>query len=168
LYNMHYDISQPVDTVFNSIDDLSDLADHAMSPSPMTEQQMTDLAYVIFAKQPILQPNLRIWNRRPAIDRTYANFTQHLRDAQSDLSALPTAGDVYHQQPPHQANIATIADLVMHRLLEDQGQPPAVEPTRPLAAPPPVEAPLMLLTVSSVEKLIYSPERPPCGLKCRI
>jgi hypothetical protein len=47
LYNMHYDISQPVDTVFNCIDDLSDLAEHASSP--MTAQQMIDLAYVIFA-----------------------------------------------------------------------------------------------------------------------
>jgi hypothetical protein len=37
LYNMHYDISQPVNTVFNCIDDLSELADHAGSP-PMTAQ----------------------------------------------------------------------------------------------------------------------------------
>jgi hypothetical protein len=43
---------------------------------------------------------------------------------------------VYHQQPHHQANIATIADLVMHRLLEDQGQPPAVEPASVPASPP--------------------------------
>jgi hypothetical protein len=53
LYNMHFDISQPVDTVFNAVDDLSDLAEHGNSP--MSEQQMIDLAYVIFAKQTILQ-----------------------------------------------------------------------------------------------------------------
>ncbi len=85
IYNMHHDISQPVDTVFNSIDDLSDLADHATAPAPMTEQQMIDLACVIFAKQPILQADIRLWNRRPAAERTYVNFTQHLRDAQTDL-----------------------------------------------------------------------------------
>jgi hypothetical protein len=136
LYNMHYDISQPVDTVFNSIDDLSDLADHAMSPSPMTQQQMIDLAYVIFAKQPLLQPDLRLWNRRPAVERTYPNFIQHLRDAQSDLSALPTASDIYHQQPPHHANLATIADLVLQRLVEEQGMPPLTSPAPSVDAPP--------------------------------
>jgi hypothetical protein len=136
IYNMHYDISQPVDTVFNCIDDLSDLAENAMTPTPMTEQQMIDLAYVIFAKQSILQPDIRLWNRRPAPERTYANFTQHLRDAQTDLSSLPTAGDIYHQQPAHQANIASIADLVVQRLLDEQGlelpptleQPPPIDP----------------------------------------
>jgi hypothetical protein len=138
LYNVHYDISQPVDTIFNCIDDLSDLADHAMSPSPMTDQQMVDLAYAIFAKQPLLQPDLRLWNKRLVIERTYANFFQHLRDDHSDLSALPTAGDVYHHQPPHHANLATIADLVLQRILEEQGPPPRVEQA-PRVEPPPVD-----------------------------
>ena len=112
--NMTYDISQPVDTVFDCIDDLVDLAENANSP--MTEQQMIDLVYVIFAKQTILQPDLRLWNRRPAVERTYVNLTQHLRDAQTDLSSLPTAGDVSHHQPPHQANIPRIADPLVHLL----------------------------------------------------
>ena len=44
---------------------------------------------------------------------------QHFRDAQSDLSYLPTAGDVFHQQPFHQANaVSEMADLVAQRLLE--------------------------------------------------
>lgn len=116
-FNMHYDISQPVDTVFNTIDDLADLAEHANSP--MTPQQLVNMAYVIFARQPILQQDLRLWNRRPLIDRTWANMLDHFRDAQSDLSSLPNAGDVFHQQPHHQANaVTTIADLVAQRLLD--------------------------------------------------
>jgi hypothetical protein len=98
----------------------------------MTQQQMIDLAYVIFAKQTILQQDLRTWNRRPATERTWPNMTEHLRDAQTDLSSLPTAGDVYHQQPPHQANVATLADLVLQRLLDEQQpveQPSRVEPS---------------------------------------
>jgi hypothetical protein len=111
IYNMPYDISQPVDTVFNAIEDLSDLAEHANSP--MTMQQMVDLAYVIFAKQPILQPDLRLWHRKPIIDRTWANMLQHFREAQNDLSTIPTAADVYHQQPVHHANaVTTMADTV--------------------------------------------------------
>ena len=42
VYSMHYDITLPVDTVFNTIEDLADLADHAVSP--MTAQQQIDLA----------------------------------------------------------------------------------------------------------------------------
>jgi hypothetical protein len=131
LYNMHYDISQPVDTVFSAIDDLSELADHANSP--MTAQQMIDLAYVIFAKQPILQHDLRLWNRRPAADRNWADMMEHLRDAQTDLSSLPTAGDIYHQQPGHQANnVDSIADMVAQRLLDALAPPPpGLEPPTP-------------------------------------
>jgi hypothetical protein len=112
LHDMHHGISQPIDAIFNCMDDLSDLADHAMSPSPMTDQQMVDLACVVLAKQPLLQPDLRLWNKRPAVERAHANFVQHLRDAHSDLSTLPAASDVCHQQPPHHANLVTIADLV--------------------------------------------------------
>jgi hypothetical protein len=46
IFGMHYDISQPVDVVFNSIEDLADLAEHANSP--MSAQQQIDLAYAIF------------------------------------------------------------------------------------------------------------------------
>ena len=91
VYNTHYDISQSVHTVFNIIDDLSELADHANSP--MTQQQIVDLVFVIFARQSILQQDLRLWNRRPVADRTRLNMMLHLREAQSDLSTIPTAGD---------------------------------------------------------------------------
>ena len=105
VYNMHYDIVLPVDTLFNSINDLADLAEHAMSPLPMSEQQMIDLAaYVIFSKCPLLQPDLRLWNRRPAANRTYTNLTQHLREAQSDLGVpclpLPTSTISSHLTTP--------------------------------------------------------------------
>ena len=100
VYGMHYDITQPVDVVFNTIEDLADLAEHANSP--MSAQQQIDLAYVIFARQPILQHDLRLWNRRPPADLTWANMLVHFREAQADLSALLPSGDVYHQQAPHQ------------------------------------------------------------------
>ena len=98
LYNMHFDISQPVDNVFNSIVDLAELAEHATSP--MTERQMIDLAYVILAKQPILQQDLRQWNRRPAADHTWPTMMTHFREAQTDLRSFPTAADIYQNRRP--------------------------------------------------------------------
>jgi hypothetical protein len=141
LCQMHCDISQPVNTVFSRIEDLSDVSENANLP--MTKQQTVDLAHVIFAKQSVLQPDLRLcWNRRPVAERTCANLTQHLRDAQTDLSSLPAAGDVCHQQPAHQANMATVADLVLQRLLDEQGAelPPRAEPPSP--SEPPSAAPV--------------------------
>ena len=112
IYNMSFDISQPVDTVFNVIEDLSDLAENG--GSTMTASQMMNLAFVIFSKQPILQHDLRLWNRRPLIEKTWDNMLTHFRDAQSDLGALPNAGDIFHQ-----ANTAhAVADLVAQRLLD--------------------------------------------------
>jgi hypothetical protein len=126
IYNMAFDISQPVDTVFNAIEDLAELADHANSS--LTPQQMMDLAYVIFAKHPILQQDLRAWNRIPLIERTWGNMLLHFRDAQNDLSSLPTAADIYHQ-----ANaVTTMADLVAQRLLDSM--PPT--PDEPFVPPP--------------------------------
>ena len=112
IYNMAFDISQPVDTVFNAIDDLADLAEHANSA--LSPQQMMDLAYVIFAKHPILQQDLRTWNRMTIVQRTWANMITHFREAQEDLSSLPTAGDMFHQAN----SMNTMADLVAQRLLE--------------------------------------------------
>lgn len=112
LVHMPFDISQPVDTVFNAIDDLSDLAEHANSA--LTSQQMIDLAYLVFSKHPILQQDLRSWNRRPIIERTWDNMLNHFREAQADLTALPTAGDIF----PQANSITTMADLVAQRLLD--------------------------------------------------
>ena len=116
--NMAFDISQPVDTVFNAIDDLADLAEHANSA--LSQQQMMDLAYVIFAKHPILQQDLRSWNRMTIVQRTWANMITHFREAQEDLSSLPTAGDIFHQAN----SMSTMADLVAQRLLEAMPTPP--------------------------------------------
>jgi hypothetical protein len=135
ILGMHYDISQPVDIVFNAIDDLSDLAEHALSP--LSPQQMIDLAYVIFARQPILQQDIRHWTRRPAAERTWVNMLAHFRDAQSDLSSLPTAGEMFPGANPHQANaVATMADLVAQRLLDSLPAEDLALVSSPSAVPP--------------------------------
>jgi hypothetical protein len=62
---------------------------------------------------------------------------QHLRDAQTDLSYLPSAGDIYNQQPVHQANVTTMADLVAQRLFDDYNLPqPSAIPSPPTLPAP--------------------------------
>jgi hypothetical protein len=136
-YAMLYDITLPVDTVFNTIEDLADLADHATSP--MSAQQQIDMAYVILSREPLLQQDIRLWNRRPLPDRTWPNMLVHFREAQADLSSLPVAADVYHQQTPHQANsVSVIADLVAQRLLDAMPAEPHYEAPIAHVAPVPL------------------------------
>jgi hypothetical protein len=122
IFSMAYDISTPVDTVFDAIDDLADYAEFAQSP--LTPQQMMDLAYMIFSKEPVLQPDLRAWNRLPTAHRTWATMVPHFREAQTDLSSLPTAGPMFHQ-----ANtVANMTEAVAQCLLDSMPPAPYVEP----------------------------------------
>ena len=52
LYNIPFDLLLPVDSIFNAVDDLMELSEHA--GIPMTPDQSVNLGYVIFARQPIL------------------------------------------------------------------------------------------------------------------
>jgi hypothetical protein len=130
--NMAYTIVQPVDVVFDAIEDLADLAETGLSPIP--SQKMVAMAYLILAKEPLLRQDLLHWNRRPAADKTWANMMEHFRDAQSDMNSLPTAGDVYHQHHGNANSVIAIADLVAQRLLDAANAAEAHVP--PETAPP--------------------------------
>jgi hypothetical protein len=131
--NMAYAIMQPVDVVFDAIEDLADLAETGLSPIP--SQKMVDMAYLLLAKEPLFRQDLLQWNRRPTAEKTWANMMEHFRDAQTDMNSLPTAGDVYHQHHGNANSVIAIADLVAQRLLDaanaaDASAPPdAVLPT---------------------------------------
>ena len=128
--SMSYDLSVPIDTVFTTVDDLADLSEH--SGSLMTDRQKMDVAFVVLAKIPLLQHDLRLWNRCADVDRTWPNMLTHFRSAQADLTALPTAGDMFHQA--NGVMMTTVADLVTQRLLEAYPPPPD-EPAPALPAP---------------------------------
>ena len=57
LFNLPIDLSLPVGTIFNAIDDLMELAEQA--GIPMTADQSVNLAYVIFAHHPVLMQDLQ-------------------------------------------------------------------------------------------------------------
>ena len=116
LYNLPFDLSLPVNYIFNAIDDLIELADQASMP--MTNDQAVNLAYMIFARQPILLQDLRAWHKKPAAEKTWPNMKVHLREAQDDLSSLPVAGSMHPN--PQQANFSTITEMVTQRILQEQ------------------------------------------------
>jgi hypothetical protein len=135
IYNMVFSIALPVDVVFNAVEDLVDLAEHA--GSALTDQQMIDLAYQVLSKETLLRDDLRLWNRKPQADKTWANMLTHFRTAQTDLQSLPTSGDLFHH--PHSANaVLSMVDLVAQRLQELYPSPPDDTPVAsPVAVTPP-------------------------------
>jgi len=111
----------------------------------LTNQQMIDLAYVVLSKEPIFQQDIRLWNRKPPADKTWDNMLEHFRNAQTDLNALPTAGELYHQGPHHANTVMTMVDMVTQRLQELY---PPVEETTVVA---PVPSPQANVAVQSRE-----------------
>ena len=100
VFNMSFNMNLPVDAVFNAVDDLYELSDHAQMP--MTYDQCINLAYMVFARQPVLLHDLRSWNRKEPADKTWTNLKSHMREAQNDLRSLPVAGSMYGHAPnPH-------------------------------------------------------------------
>jgi hypothetical protein len=134
LCTMSYSIALPVDDVFDAIDDLEELADHANSP--LSTEHKLDLAYTLFMKEPILHHDMRIWSRKPAAEKTWTNMLTHLREAHQDLCIHPTAGDIYHQNPVHQANSTQgMVDLITQRVLDAF----VVDPPDPVDTPAPTD-----------------------------
>ena len=132
LYNMPFYLSIPVNSIFNAVDDLMELSDHA--GIPMTSNQSVNFAYDIFARQPILLQDLRAWHNKPAADKTWTNTKTHLREAQDDLSSLPVAGSMFPNT--QQANFTAITDMVSQRFLQEQASL-AHQQLHELYTPPP-------------------------------
>ena len=93
-----------------------ELSEHA--GIPMTADQSVNLAYDIFARQPILLQDLRAWHKKPAADKTWTNMKTRLREAQDNLSSLTVAGSMFSNT--QQANFTAINDMFSQSLLQEQ------------------------------------------------
>ena len=87
ILNLPFDFSHPVDMVFNAIINLIELAERA--GIPLSPDQCTNLAYVIFAQQPVFLQDLCAWNKKIPGAKTWINMKTHMRKAQNKLSLLP-------------------------------------------------------------------------------
>ena len=78
-----FDLVQPIDTVFAMIETLQLLAEHGNAP--FTTFQTINFAYNIVNKTRKFKQEIKMWNRRPAIQKTWLNFKQQFRLAQKEL-----------------------------------------------------------------------------------
>ena len=60
LISMHYDPTKPVDTVFSATDRFRDL--YILTDKPKSDNQLTNISYIIFNKLQIFMDSLKMWN----------------------------------------------------------------------------------------------------------
>jgi methyl-accepting chemotaxis protein len=83
LRNMVYNTQQPIDVVFNAVEDFADFAD--LGHQPLTPRQTISKAYVILNKTRRFKTDITDWNRRPDVDKTWPNFKEHFRRAHQEF-----------------------------------------------------------------------------------
>ena len=113
----NYEHSRPIANMFTRINEYSLMADHARASE--TAQQMINMGLIIITRSNIFSSDIRKWNRRPDIEKTWPNFKAHFSQAQKDIKASqPTiTTDVlgYHGQ----ANaVTTLVDQVTQQVME--------------------------------------------------
>ena len=70
--NLTFTLSDPIDTIFNQIEDLAELGE--LSARPFSDTQLTDFTFIIANKNRAFREDIRTWIRKTAVDQTFANF----------------------------------------------------------------------------------------------
>ena len=76
---MIYDLSQPIDIIFNNIKDLVEYTRAA--EAELTQSQTINLALVILNRQWIFKDDIRAWKRTNQAYKTWENFKDDFREA---------------------------------------------------------------------------------------
>ena len=103
--NVQFNMPRPIDFIFNDIDDLLELSEYALML--ISSNQAVNIAYVVFAKNPILLQDLWACNCHSAELCKWDSMKIQLRKSQSDLLSLPVAGHMYNQEL-QQANLVEL------------------------------------------------------------
>ena len=81
-------MSDPIDDIFNSFEDLCEIAE--LANFPYSARQQVNIGYLIVSKQPIFRSDVRRWMRKPTIDKTWTNFMTHFCQAHQELRDTDT------------------------------------------------------------------------------
>ena len=147
---MSYSVSDPIDDIYNAIEDLCEIAEFAQTP--YSPRQQVNIGYLILNKQPIFRSDVRKWMRKPLIDKTWANFMAHFRQAHQELRDTDTSMAELGFQSAN-AIVEQIVDRLREEEENDVQAPPPMYAAPPPAAiptafqpPPPPPAPPFLST----------------------
>ena len=129
---LSYDISHPIDDIYNAIEDLCEIAEFA--ENVYSEKQKVHIGFLVMSKQPIFRSDLRKWMRKPAVDKTWLNFMSHFRQAHQELRDTDTSMEELGYQSAN-----AIVEQIVARLQEEDNTPPPT--TYPYPSPSPTPTP---------------------------
>ena len=131
---MSYSVSEPIDDIFNAVEDLCEIAEFA--ETPYSSRQQVNIGYLIVNKQPIFRSDVRKWMRKPTVDKTWLNFMAHFRQAHQELRDTDTSMEEIGFQTAN-----AIVEQIVDRLRAEEVEgnmnmlPPGYEQN--LVGPPP-------------------------------
>lgn len=140
----NYNPSLPIDSIFNAVTALSELAEAANIP--YSKQQQITIAYNILNRSGRFVTDIKEWKRKPVADRTWPNLKLHFRRAHDELRE--TSNETL--QAMQHANIAQqVIEGIAHLI------PPPVQGSpspAPLANPSTVQPSAADTTMSSLSQ----------------
>jgi hypothetical protein len=125
LKDLTYNPKNPIDTVFNAVDDLADFA--RLGNQPLTDRQVISKAYIIINKTRRFKSSINEWNRKPHADQTWENFKIHFRQAHQEFRETTDITIEESELETNQANFVqrVIAGLRAADAEEADGDPSA-------------------------------------------
>ena len=106
-----YDVSYPIYDIFNSVEDLCEIAE--LANCPYSARQQVNIGSLIVSKQPIFRSDVRRWMRKASVDKTWTNFMTHFRQAHQELRYTDTTIDKLGFQSAN-----TIVEQIVEHLRE--------------------------------------------------
>ena len=73
-----YNPVEPIDTGFNKIDRFSDLCE--LASDPILDRQQVNLGYKIIFENNAFRDSLKVWNKKPTVDKPYATMKMYMRE----------------------------------------------------------------------------------------
>ena len=131
-----YYIKLPVDIVFDSIDDLSELAEVAYQL--MTELQKNSIAFIIFQNTGKFKSDLKNWLRKPNVDQTWSDMKIYFRHALQDIRNVDDipVSETFDQENMIQEGLEGVRNIVRNQVTESLPNFPPPQYT-PIYDPPP-------------------------------
>ena len=129
---MSYHVSDPIDDIYNAVEDLCEIAD--LAETPYSPRQQVNIGYLIVNKLPIFRSDLRKWMRKPIADKTWLNFMAHFRQAHQELRDTDTSMEELGYQSAN-----ALVEQIVERLREEDDT--IASPTHPDYVIPPVHTP---------------------------
>ena len=112
---MTYNVAQPIDLIFNFIDNLVEYA--LAAKAELTQSQTINLALVILHKQRILKENIRAWKRTTLAYKNWEIFKHDFQEAHLELRET---GGTIDEISFHNANAIIYQMMVRLKIDEDK------------------------------------------------